>query len=144
MKTRIVRLTVVIAALAVVAVIIPAGRAVFNGVTVNATNSFATAASFSNNPSFRVTTYEIKEAAGFTDTTHTLTLNQDLVADYFVLVRGAAGDYTSGGDRGPAADYARIDRDPHGNFAGESPGANALRLARGTDTGTWTGQVTVV
>ena len=33
MKTRIVRLIVVIAALAVVAAIVPAGRAVFTGVT---------------------------------------------------------------------------------------------------------------
>jgi hypothetical protein len=142
MKTSTVRLVAVMAALAVVAVIVPAGRAVFNGVTDNAANSFATAASFGS-PSFRVVTYEVK-TGDFTGTTHILTLNQDLVADYFVLVRGAAGDYTSGGDRGPAADYARIDRDPHGNFTGDSPGTNALRLARGSTTGDWTGQVTVV
>ncbi len=122
MKTSTVRLVAVIAALAVVAVIVPAGRAVFNGVTDNAANSFATAASFGSSPSLRVVTYEIKTAAGFTGTTHIFTLNQDLVSDYFVMIRGAAGDYTSGGDRGPAADYASIDRDPHGNFAGESPG----------------------
>ncbi len=90
-----------------------------------------------------MTTYEIKTAAGFTGLTHLLTLNQDLVADYFVMLRGAAGDYTSGGDRGPAADYARIDRDPHGNFTGEAPPANQIRLGRGSSTGTWTGQVTV-
>ena len=119
MKTSRVQL-VVIAALVAVAVIIPAARAVFNGVTDNNSNSFASAADFNTNPSFRVTTYEIKTAAGFTGLTHLLTLNQDLVADYFVMLRGAAGDYTSGGDRGPAADYARIERDPHGNFTGRS------------------------
>ncbi|MCH7846416.1 MAG: right-handed parallel beta-helix repeat-containing protein, partial [Acidobacteria bacterium] len=143
MKTSRVQL-VVIAALVAVAVIIPAVRAVFNGVTDNNSNSFASAADFNTNPSFRVTTYEIKTAAGFTGLTHLLTLNQDLVADYFVLLRGAAGDYTSGTDRGPDEDYARIDQDPFGNFTAGSSTPNQLRLARGGSTGTWTGQVTVV
>ena len=144
MKTGRLRLVVAIGALAAVAAILPAGRAVFNGVTDNGANSFASAADFVTDPSFRVVTYEVKTAAGFTGTTHLLTLNQDLVADYFVMMRGAAGDYTSGTDRGPAADYARINKDPFGNFTAGSSAANQLELARGSSTDTWTGQVTVV
>jgi hypothetical protein len=137
------RLLFAAAALAVVAAMAPTGSAALFFTTDNPGNSFSVSPDFNTNPSFRVTTYEIT-GSSFSGTTYTLTLNQNLVADYFVLLRGAAGDYTSNTDRGPDADYARIDRDPFSNFGGGSSSANQLRLKRGAATGNWTGQVTVV
>ncbi len=123
---------------------LPTTGALITNPTSNDANLFASLADFNTNPSFRVVTYEVTTGAGFTGTTYLLTLNQDLVADYFILLRGAAGDYTSGTNRAPDANYARIDQDPFGNFTAGSSSANQLRLARGIATGTWTGQVTVV
>lgn len=123
---------------------LPTAGADFTNPTSNDANSWTSVDDFNMNPSFRVTTYELTTGSGFTGATYTLTLNQNLSADYFVLLRGAAGDYTSGTHRGPDENYARIDQDPFGNFASGSSAANQLRLARGGTTGTWTGQVSVV
>ena len=114
-------------------------RAAFSATTSSEANSVATAGDFSPDPSFRVTTYEI---GGFGGTTYTLALDQDLMPDYFVLMRGGAGNYTRFTTRTPAQDYARVDLDPFGNF-GASSAADRLRLRRGDGGGTWTGQVTV-
>lgn len=137
------RLLIAGAALCMVAGIVPTGSAALTFTTDNPGNSFSVSPDFNTNPSFRVTTYEITGSV-FSGTTYTLTLNQNLVADYFVLLRGAAGDYTSNTDRAPDADYARIDQDPFRNFSAGSSSANQLRLTRGANTGNWTGQVTVV
>ena len=123
---------------------IPMAGAFVTNPTSNDANLFASIADFNTNPSFRVVTYEVTTGAGFTGTTYLLTLNQDLVADYFVLLRGAAGNYDTNTHTFPDANYARIDEDPFGNFTAGSSSANQLRLARGIATGTWTGQVTAV
>lgn len=139
-----VRIAATIAGITMLAAAIPTAGALFLGTTENSGNDFATAADFNANPSFRVTTYEITTSSAFTGTSYSLTLNQNLVSDYFVLMRGAAGTYTGGTNRGPDEDYARVDQDPFGNFSAGSSASNQLRLARGGNTGTWTGKITVV
>jgi len=122
---------------------LPSAGANLTNPTSNDGNSFTSLDDFNLNPSFRVVTYEITGSA-FSGTTYLLTLNQTLSADYFVMLRGAAGDYTSGTTRTPDANYARVDQDPHGNFTAGNSAANQLRLARGSSTGNWTGQVSVI
>lgn len=117
----------------------PLAAATFTQTTDNAGNSLGAASVF---PSLRSTTYEIRTGA-FPGTTYTLTLQQDLAADYFVIMRGAAGNGTTGGTRGPDENYARVSGDPHGNFATVTA-SDALRLERRGTTGDWQGQVTVV
>lgn len=129
-----------LAALLVLLLVLPTSNAAFNDTTSNDANAVAASVNFT--PSFRVTTYEATIASG--SSTGTLTLDQNLSADYFVLLRGAAGDYTANNDRGPDSDYARIDQDPFGNLAAGSTSANQLRLSRVGTTGAWNGQVTVV
>jgi hypothetical protein len=136
------RRSVPVAILLTASVLIPTAGATFSETASNDANSFTSAADFNTNPSFRVTTYEAVIADGLSKAT--LTLNQTLASDYFVLLRGAAGNYTSGTNRGPDVDYARIDQDPFGNFAAGSSVPNRLRLSRIGTTGAWTGQVTVV
>lgn len=140
------RVRLVAAALTLLALstALPISGATFTDPTSNDANAVSALADFNTNPSFRVTTYELTISSGFTGTQYTLTLNQDLSADYFVLLRGGAGNYSNGTARGPDEDYARIDMDPFANFAAGSSAVNQLRLARGGATGTWTGQVTVV
>jgi hypothetical protein len=94
---------------------LPTAGADFTNPTSNDANSWTSIDDFNMNPSFRVTTYELTTGSGFTGATYTLTLNQNLSTDYFVLLRGAAGNYTSGTHRGPDENYARIDQDPFGN-----------------------------
>jgi hypothetical protein len=129
---------VVVASMVAVA-LLPASGAGFSDTTGNGGNSFA-AATLSR--VFRVTTYEIR-AGEFLGSSYTLGLNNPLVGDYFVVLRGGAGNGSSGGNRGPHQNYARVDADPHGNFAA-STGASQLRLARANNGGDWQGQVTVV
>ena len=123
--------------------LLPTAGADLSNPTSNDDNSFTSLDDFNLNPSFRVVTYEITGST-FSGTTYLLTLNQNLATDYFVMLRGAAGDYTSGTTRSPDANYARIDQDPHGNFTAGTSAANQLRLARGSSTGDWTGQVSVI
>lgn len=128
----------VIAAMAAVAML-PISGANFSDTADNDANSF-TAAILSR--VFRVTTYEIRSGE-FSGTSYTISLNNPLATDYFVVLRGGAGNGSNGGNRTPSQNYARVDADPHGNFA-SSTGASQLRLARVNGGGNWQGQVTVV
>jgi hypothetical protein len=91
---------------------------------------------------FRVTTYEVGDAV-FTGTTYTLTLDQNLAPDYFVILRGGAGANDSATHRTPDQTYARIEGDPHSNFATVTA-SNQLRMSRQAAASSWQGQVTVV
>ncbi len=118
---------------------IPSSRAAWSGSTDTSGSSFAMFA-----PSIRSTTYQLLPGGGsFTGTTFNLSLNNDLQSDYFVIMRGAAGNNDSGTHRNPNANYARVSGDPFGNFA-STTASNVLRLSRGNATGTWQGQITVV
>ncbi len=121
------------------AALLPAVGAVFVGATSNQSNSFTASNTFS---SLRVVTYQVGSGA-FAGATYTLTLDQALLPNYFVMMRGAAGDGTAGSGRGPDANYARVSGDPFGNF-GVVTAANQLRLERRGTTGDWQGQVVVV
>ncbi|MGI9610449.1 MAG: signal peptidase I, partial [Acidimicrobiia bacterium] len=116
-------------------------RAAFADSASNATNTLTGAATFSVN-SFRVTTYELGDGV-FTGVSHTLTLNQNLATDYFVLLRGAAGANDNSTNRNPDQTYARVSGDPHGNLAAVTA-ADQLQLSRSTAASAWQGQVTVV
>lgn len=117
---------------------IPTSRA-WNGSTANAGSSFAMFA-----PSIRVTTYQLTPGGGaFTGATFDLALSNNLATNYFVLMRGAAGNNDANTDRDPNDNYARVTGDPFGNFA-TTTAANVLRLARSGTAGTWQGQVTVI
>ena len=126
-------------ALVVVVATVPDSQAVFVDSTSNVSSNLRAALFFN---SIRVTSYEVRSGA-FAGTTYTLTLQQDLESDYFIIMRGAAGDGTNGGLRGPDENYARVSGDPHGNF-GVTTASDALRLERRGTTGDWQGQVTVV
>lgn len=94
----------------------------------------------------RVTTYEIGPGE-FTGTNYSLTLNQPLAPDYFVMIRGSSG---TGQERTvPSADSVRVIGDTH-HLTPHTP-SNQLALLRVTDTlmdGTtlsdWRGTVTVI
>lgn len=87
----------------------------------------------------RTTTYKL--AAGeFTGTSYTLTLNEDLESDYFVMVAG--GESSTGGG-GPDSSQIRVDGDPFGDLTATT-GADEIRLERGQSANSWVGSVTVV
>jgi len=96
---------------------------------------------FATRQPIRATTYQI--TAGFTGNTYGLALDNDLAADYFVIMRGAAGNNTNAGNVTPDANSARVTADPHGNFA-TTTASNVLRLGRIGTQNDWQGQVTVV
>ncbi|MEM6793631.1 MAG: SdrD B-like domain-containing protein [Acidobacteriota bacterium] len=78
-------------------------------------------------------------------TTLDLTLNQNLVADYFVMVQGSDGQGTGGNNLGPDENFARLVADPFGTGdLATSAGANSIRLQRGNGVFNWVGVVTVV
>ena len=116
-----------------------ASRAAFADSTANPANSTSAAPHFS---SFRVSTYEVADGT-FTGTTYTLTLDQNLAVDYFVMLRGAAGANDGGTNRSPDQDYVRVTGDPHSNF-GTVTSATELELSREAAASSWQGQVTVV
>lgn len=89
----------------------------------------------------RVTTYEFVTGA-FTGTTYELTLTQDLVPDYFVLM---SGQYDVN-QNGTNASFAQVYQDPFGTGGlGTSSGANKLGLRREvTGLNDWLGSVTVI
>ncbi|MDA8019639.1 MAG: C25 family cysteine peptidase [Thermoanaerobaculia bacterium] len=75
------------------------------------------------------------------DTTATITLDQDLAAEYFVMLRGSAGD----DNNEPAAHYAALVADPFGTGDLAATGAaDELDFAREDASSTWTGIATVV
>lgn len=90
----------------------------------------------------RVTEYYIS-GTSFSGSTYELTLDQNLVSNHFILVRGAAsGNQTRGLDD----NYARVDQLPSGmnGDLDESSGADTIRLSRFRQNGNWVGVVTVV
>ncbi|MEM7349846.1 MAG: hypothetical protein AAF657_03505, partial [Acidobacteriota bacterium] len=95
-------------------------------------------------PVLRVNEYFIV-ATDFSGTNFDLTLNQDLVADYFVIIQGSDGNGAGNGDRGPDENYVSLVEDPFGT--GElavSPAADVIALARQNSVNGWQGVVTVV
>ena len=95
-------------------------------------------------PVVQVTEYYVGPG-DFGGTVLDLTLNHDLSSDYFVMVRGSAGDGTSGGDRGPNSNYVSLTADPFGTGdLGNSSGSNVIRLTRNDGSDDWIGVVTVV
>ncbi len=76
----------------------------------------------------------------------TLTLDQDLAADYFVIVQGSDGNGSGSGTRSPEDSYIALTGDPAGTGALAATGAaNQLQFTRGGDGNDgWEGVVTVV
>ena len=92
----------------------------------------------------RVTEYYLAPGT-FSGTLYDLTLSQNLVADYFVIVQGSDGDGTGNGNRGPNANYAALVQDPFATGQlGASSGPAVIRLQRNAAVNSWVGVVTVV
>lgn len=87
----------------------------------------------------RSTTYKLNSTE-FSGANYTLTLNNDLESDYFVMVAG--GDDT-GGASGPDSSQIRVDGDPFGNLTATTS-SDEIRLERGSSDDNWNGSVTVV
>ncbi|NOX23710.1 MAG: hypothetical protein GXP36_11565 [Actinobacteria bacterium] len=139
----IVSVAVVIAVLAVTAGTgLRPAQASFVGVTSNDQNSLVSAAV--GTPSIRVTTYQLSGNQYAGTNYYTINLVQDLSPDYFVMMVGATGDGTSGGDRVPITDLARVSADPFGNFARSTAAPNQLEIARTFTNFQWQGAITVV
>lgn len=87
---------------------------------------------------FRVTTYEVQSGV-FTGTSYTLTLDQNLVANYFCLI-------TPGGPDETGSAMARVDGDPFGTGGlNTSTNPDELDFVRHESTaGDWVGMITVV
>ncbi len=92
----------------------------------------------------RVTEYYV--TSGFTGTSYDLTLDQDLAANYFIIVQGSDGD---GATRGPDENYVALTGDPMGtgdladtDLLDDS--GTILRFTRHGNVNGWKGVVTVV
>lgn len=97
-----------------------------------------------SNNSFRVTEYYLG-VGSFSGTSYNLTLNQNLSADYFIILQGSDGDGTGNNDRGASYNYASLVSDPWGTGdLNVSAGANILGLFRNNANNSWVGVVTVV
>lgn len=96
-----------------------------------------------NCSAIRTTEYYI-ESGRFTGTTFSLTLDQPLTANYFVIIQGSDG--TTNLDEGPDANYVRLTDDPSGTGDLDSSGAtNRIRFTRGgAGINSWVGVITVV
>lgn len=93
---------------------------------------------------FRVTEYLITNTE-YTGTNYTLTLDQDLADDYFVIIRGSDGTATSSGNRNGRENYPTLIADPTGTGdLSVSSGSNQIELERFASTNGWYGVVTVV
>lgn len=88
----------------------------------------------------RTTTYKL-DSTEFSGTTYTLTLNQDLEQEYFVMINGSDD---SGGVSGPDVFLARVSSDPYGNFTSSTGSNDQIELERGSASDNWVGTVTVV
>lgn len=113
-----------------------------------------------SSPGIRVTEYYIDNAGADQCTeagtdfatgnlTCTMTLNQNLSNDYFVLVQGS--DNSAGADSTPASDYVGLTSAPAGTPGvgavgglAASGAANRIVLTRGAGANAWLGVVTVV
>ncbi len=92
----------------------------------------------------RITEYYIGTGS-FVGNTYDLTLNQDLAADYFVIIQGSDGSGGSTGNRGPDENYAALTADPFGTGDLALSGAtDVITLSRGNSVDGWVGVVTVV
>ena len=94
-----------------------------------------------NQAGIRVTEYYLT-TGDFNGTSATVTLNQNLAADYFVLVRGS---HDGNALSMPDNDYARVTAVPSaaGDMA-NSGGSNRITLTRSVADQNWEGVVTVV
>ncbi len=91
---------------------------------------------------FRVTEYPVT-AAQFSGTTYELTLNQNLAANYFVMVQGSDGSGST--NLGPNSCYIALTSDPTGTGdLAVSSAANRLGFTRGASVNGWAGVITVV
>jgi len=88
---------------------------------------------------FRSTTYEL-QTGEFTGNNYTLSLNNDLSTNYYVMISGPAADTAT---RAVNLDQVRVTADPHSNFS-TSTSANQLQLTRAASTSNWIGSMTVV
>ena len=87
----------------------------------------------------RTTTYKLNNTE-YSTADYTLTLNQDLETNYFVMIVGGS-DVNSN----TSADVAqvRLDGDPFGNI-GTTTNSDEILLSRGSATNNWVGSITVV
>jgi len=92
-----------------------------------------------SNDVIRTTSYKINSAE-FTGTSYTLSLNQDLESEYFVMVNGSDD---SGNTTGAHNTLVRVTDDPFGNI-GTATASDEISLERGNATDNWVGTVTVV
>lgn len=128
------RLTIVVGALFALLLALPISGARFTDTTTNEGNTFA----FGTSQPIRSTTYRVN----FTGDTYTLPLNQILVDNYFVLLRGSADmDGVVDENSDPIPNTARSD---YVRVAGVTSARNGLKLVRYSGDGTWWGQVTVI
>ena len=98
-----------------------------------------------SDPGIRVTEYYLT-AGDFSGTSATVTLDQDLADDYFILVRGSRSGNASSL---PDSDYARVTGVPFGNdrYSGELVGGQRrelIAITRSAAAQDWEGVVTVV
>lgn len=101
---------------------------------------YATPTSGAGSPDIiRTSTYKLGSGE-YTGLNYTLTLNNNLESDYFVMIAG--GDSTTN-TSGPDHSQVRVDGDPFSNFS-TTTAANEIRLLRGDNTASWDGAVTVV
>ncbi len=91
------------------------------------------------NDTIRSTTYKLNSNE-FSGVNYTLSLNNNLESDYYVMVAGA--DDTNG-TSGPDSSHVRVDGDPFGNLTATTA-ADEIRLERGSSDDNWNGTVTVV
>ena len=87
----------------------------------------------------RTTTYKLASGQ-FTGTTYTLSLNDNLENDYFVMISG--GDNRNGTSSADTS-QVRVDGDPFGNFP-TTTSSDEIRLTRGNSGFDWNSTVTVV
>ncbi|MGJ8676659.1 MAG: LamG-like jellyroll fold domain-containing protein [Akkermansiaceae bacterium] len=111
----------------------------------NGTDPLVADNSSSEGAGIRVTEYYLT-TGDFTGTQKTLILDQNLVDDYFILVRGSRDG--NGGSL-PDNDYARVTGVPYGSnrYAGDMAGSgnnNQITLTRSSASYNWEGVVTVV
>lgn len=115
----------------------------YNSSAISVSGGLASLLNTSSN-SFRVTEYFLATGA-FTSTSYNLTLNQDLSANYFVILQGSDGLGTALSDRGASYNYASLVSDPWGTGdLNVSSGNNVIGLYRYSATNSWVGVVTVV
>ncbi len=93
----------------------------------------------------RVTEYYLAPGE-FGGEDYTLTLDQDLADNYFVIIQGSAGDGSDNNNRGPDENYARLVADPWatGGDLTASGATNQIGLHREGTADSWVGVVTVV